>query len=157
MTIDTYLQQPFDCLILVHPQIQVLERVSHEIQRPGVAHLNLSKLLSAALLPVFAGERGRFSQKWLLDTLAALPSGDLVCCTSPDLLFEPSLQIDPLSLFRQAARVSRGIVLWPGEYTGDTLSYAVPEHHHFRTWKVTADFLRQPAVIIQALSTSQGV
>jgi hypothetical protein len=149
------LSQPYDCLLLVNPQIQVLERMSDEIQSLGVAHLNLSKELSAFLMSVSASERTRFSQKWLVDTLSSLQNGP-VLCTCPDLLFDPSLEIDPLALFRQAARIIQLIVLWPGEYSDNHLSYAVPEHHHFRTWKVPDSLLRQPVVIIQRISTSQG-
>ncbi len=143
----------FDCLILVHPQVQVLESTAKEIQEAGIALLNISKALSSFLMTLSANERGRFSQKWLTERLANFQSGP-VLCTCPDLLFEPSLKIDPLSLFRQAARIRQIIVLWPGEYSTNTLSYAVPEHQHFQTWKITDSLLRQPAVTIRQISTS---
>ena len=149
------LSQPYDCLLLVHPHIQVLEKMADEIQGPGIAHLNISKELSACLRLVSASERSRFSQKWLIDSLTSFQNGP-VLCTYPDLLFDPSLEIDPLALFRQAARIIQLIVLWPGEYSANTLSYAVPEHHHYRTWKVSDSMLRQPAVIIKQISTSYG-
>ena len=158
MAIDTLaklLSQPYDCLILVHPYIKILENLSTEIQGLGLLHLNISKELSTFLMTISASERSRFSQKWLLDTLITFQNGP-VLCTCPDLLFDPSLKIDPLSLIRQAARIKQLIVLWPGEYSANTLSYAVPEHHHFRTWKVTDSFLRQPVVLIRQISTSQG-
>ena len=151
----TYLQQSYDCLILVHPQIQVLEMVSTQIQGLGFASFNASKELSTSLMPVSVSERSRFSQKWLVDSLASFSHGP-VLCTCPDLLFDPLLKIDPLTLFRQAARIIQLIVLWPGEYSANTLSYAVPEHHHFRTWNVSDSLLRQPVVMIQRISTSQG-
>jgi len=143
----------YDCLILVHPQIQILEKISNEIQGFGIAHLNVSKDLSASLMEVSMNERSRFSQKWLIDTLTSFKKGP-VLCTCPDLLFDPSLEIDPFSLFRQAARVIKLIVMWPGEYSSNNLSYAVPEHHHFRTWKVSDSLLRQPIVMIQRISSS---
>lgn len=147
--------QPFDCLLLVHPYIQILEKLSTEIQGPGVSHLNISKELSTSLMAVSASERSRFSQKWLIDTLTKFQNAP-VLCTGPDLLFDPSLKIDPMSLIRQAARIKPVIVLWPGEYSAKTLSYAVPEHHHYRTWTVTDALLRQPAMLIHQISASQG-
>ena len=147
------LSQSYDCLLLVHPQIQVLEKMSNEIQGLGGVHLNVSKELSASLMSASACERSRFSQKWLNDSLISFHTSP-VLCTCPDLLFDPSLEIDPLALFRQAARIIRLIVLWPGEYTANNLSYAIPEHHHFRAWKVPDSLLRQPAVMIQRISAS---
>jgi hypothetical protein len=154
-TLAELLSQPYDCLLLVHPYIQILEKLSTEIQESGVSHLNISKELSTSLMTVSSSERSRFSQKWLIDTIAIFQNGP-VLCTCPDLLFDPSLKIDPLSLIRQVARIKQLIVLWPGEYSTNTLSYAVPEHHHFRTWKVTDSLLRQPVVLIHQISASQG-
>lgn len=51
-----------------------------------------------------------------------------------ELLFEPSLGLDPLTLFRQTSKRNRLIVLWPGNFSNNTLSYASPEHAHYRTW-----------------------
>ena len=149
------LSHSYDCLFFVHPQIQVLEKKLIEIQSLGIANLNVSKELSTALMTVLAGDRSRFSQKWLIDSLTSFQTGP-VLCTCPDLLFDPSLKIDPLALFRQAARIIQLIVLWPGEYSANTLSYAVPEHHHFRTWKVSDSVLLHPLVIIKRVSTEQG-
>ena len=154
-TIDAILSQSYDCLLLVHPHIHVLERISKEIEGSGMAHLNISKELSAALMAVSASERSRFSQKWMIDSFSSFPSGPILC-TCPDLLFDPSLEIDALALFRQAARMMQLIVMWPGEYSANILSYAVPEHHHFRTWKISDALLRQPVVIIQQLTSSLG-
>ena len=154
-TIAELLSQTFDCLLLVHPQIQVLEKTSSEIQGLGFAHLNVSKGLSSSLMTVSASARSRITQEWLMDSMAAFQNGP-VLCTNPDLLFDPSLEIDPLALFRQAARIIPLIVMWPGEYLTHILSYAVPEHHHYRTWKISDPLLQHPAVIIQRISTSPG-
>lgn len=154
-TTDAFLSQPYDCLLLVHPDIQVLEQKAVEILRLGIPHLNLSKELSTALLTVSAGERSRFAHKWLMDTLATFQTGPILC-THPDLFFEPSLELDSLALFRQAARLRRSIILWPGDYAAGILSYAVPEHHHFHTWKISDSLLRQPLVVICPIPASQG-
>jgi hypothetical protein len=148
---DAFLSQPYDCLILVHPHIHVLEMVSIQFQGFGIAHLNVSKELSASLMLITVSERSRFSQKWLIDYLAHF-SHSPVLCDCPDLLFDPLLNIDPLTLFRQAARVMQLIVLWPGEFSENQLSYAIPEHHHYRTWNVSDLLLQQPVVVIHRLA-----
>ena len=155
ISLENTLSQPYDCLILVHPQIQILEKISNEIQGRGIICLNISKDLSTSLIPISASERSRFLQRWLMDTLSLFTTPP-VLCICPDLLFDPSLEIDPLALFRQAARIIQLIVLWPGEYSKKILSYALPEHRHFRTWKISDSMIQQPVVTIQQISTLQG-
>ena len=149
------LTQHFDCLFLVHPLINVLEKISQEIQERGVVHLNVSKGLSSSLMTVSLNQRCRFSQKWLMDTLNAYKSKPILC-SQPDLLFDPSIEIDPLALFRQISRINQLIVLWPGEYKQSLLSYAVPEHHHYRSWNISDVLLHQPVVLIHRISTPEG-
>jgi hypothetical protein len=51
-----------------------------------------------------------------------------------DILFEPSLELDPLALFRQLSRVTPIVVAWPGMVSSSGLSYAMPEHANYRLW-----------------------
>lgn len=67
-----------------------------------------------------------------------------VLCTDTDLLFEPALGLDPLALLRQASRMTRLVVTWPGTYRDGILTYAVPRHGHYRAWQ-------RPDVTIVAL------
>jgi hypothetical protein len=147
------LSRPYDGLFLVNPFIQILEEIAKEIIGKGIYTLNINKNLSAALLSVLVVERGGYSQKWLIDHITSIPETPILC-TCPDLLFEPSLQVDPLLLFRHAARVKQIIVLWPGDYSEGVLSYAVPEHHHFRTWKITESNNQQPKILIERIPTN---
>lgn len=145
------LSEPCDCILLVHPDISMLENLSIEIQGLRISHLNISKELSSSLVNVSAGERSRFPHKWMVDTLATFQN-DPVLCSTPDLLFDSSLKIDPLSLIRHVARIKKLIVLWPGEFDSNILSYAIPDHHHYRTWKITEDLLQQPSLKIHRIS-----
>ena len=142
----------YDGLILVHPHIQVLEKVPNQIKELDYAILNVGKELSASLLTVSLPERSRFLQQWLIDTLSLFQTKP-VLCTCIDLLFDPSLKIDPLFLWRQAARVTQVIVLWPGEYSDGILSYATPAHHHYWNRHISASDVVQPDVIIQRILT----
>jgi len=58
-----------------------------------------------------------------------------VLCTEIDLLFDPALELDPLRLLCDVGRVARLVVTWPGSYLHGVLSYAVPDHSHYRTWR----------------------
>ena len=153
--LETMLAQPYDCLVLTNPQIQILDEISEKIQSLGIKHLNASKELSGALMTVPANERGQFAQEWLKDLLGELREKPVIC-SHPDLFFHPSLKIDFFTLIRQIARIKQVIILWPGEYSKDTLSYAIPEHHNYRTWKITETLTRQPLILIHQIPAAQG-
>jgi ABC-type uncharacterized transport system ATPase component len=54
--------------------------------------------------------------------------GDLLLLDNIELLFDRSLQLDPLDLLKRHARSRRVVAVWPGELQGDTstgrLTYA---------------------------------
>ncbi|KPL75309.1 hypothetical protein ADN00_13045 [Ornatilinea apprima] len=154
-SIDSLLKQPYDCLILVHPQIQILDEISEKIQSFGIKHYNVSRALGSALMTVSTAERDRFAQEWLKDLIRGLRE-EPVLISHPDLFFHPSLKIDFFTLIRQISRSKQMIVLWPGEYSTDTLSYAIPDHHHYRVWKISDSLRIQPKIIIYQISAAQG-
>jgi hypothetical protein len=61
-----------------------------------------------------------------------------------DLLFEPSLGIDPLRLFEQLSNYRTVVIAWPGTWNGTTLCYAETVHRHYRCWQ-------QPRAIIEVV------
>jgi len=139
-----------ECLILVHPEVRTLETLTNEIRQHYTQEFHISKELSGRLLSVSPLDRSRISQQWLTDVLVNFTDAP-VLCTHPDLLFEPSLALDPFTVLRNIARIKRLIVLWPGEYASNVLSYATPSHHHYRTWKITNDLLMHPSLKILRL------
>lgn len=125
------------CIFLVHPNIAVLERTRENILTVyHVFEFSVGLHLSIALRDVPLGDRVRIIQRWLNDEIRAVEH-DRVLCTQIDLLFEPSLGIDPLVFFKQIARIKQVIVLWPGDFSNGTLAYASPEHSHYRSWQIS--------------------
>ena len=149
------LAQPFDGLVLANPQVQILDEISEKVQSLGINHLNVSKELSCALMTVPTTERSRFAQEWIKDLLGQIKD-EPILCSHPDLFFHPSLKIDFFALIRQVARIKRVIILWPGEYSRDTLSYAIPEHRHYKVWNIPDSLLIQPKVLIFQISAAEG-
>lgn len=122
------------CLVLVHREIRRLETAAKEFaEREGWHHLSVGRELSAVLFSVPATERAYWARSWVETTLASAAPGP-VFLSDIDLLFEPALHLDVLILLRQASRTTRLVVAWPGAFENGTLAYAVPEHHHHRTW-----------------------
>jgi hypothetical protein len=99
--------------------------------------MEIGRDLSVHLLDVQRGERTRAIQSWFEKKIKQLEPGP-VLCAHIDLLFDPAFNLDPLNLFRRAARITKLVVLWPGGFSNETLSYAVPEHRHYRTWRINA-------------------
>ena len=132
------------CLLLVHPEIGTLEKTAAELESAyDWPRLSVGRELAAALLSEPPSHRPRLAQRWMEDRLSQMAPGP-VLCTEIDLLFHPDLKLDPLMLLRHASRVTRIVATWPGSYVDDVLSYAVPEHAHYRVF-------RQPEALILAL------
>lgn len=132
--VETFLQSDpyYPCLLLVHPRIQRLhEAADILLARYDWPQASIGQELSADLLPVTPGRRPDHAGRWLASRMLKARPGPLLC-RDIDLLFEPSLNLEPLTLLRAASRSTRLVVLWPGDYTGAVLSYAVPAHAHYR-------------------------
>ncbi len=134
--IDNFLSNPpyYPCLLLVHVEQAVLyARVTALQQQYGWPLFALGEELTPRLLPLLPRERERAIQRLLAERIHVAPSGPLLV-TQIDLLFEPSLQLDPLLLLRGLSRQRPLVVTWPGSYNNGVLTYAVPEHSHYHTW-----------------------
>lgn len=61
---------------------------------------------------------------------------NLLLMDNIELLFDRTLQLDPLDLLKQHARVRRVVAVWPGQLTEGRLTYATtghPEHQDYGT------------------------
>jgi hypothetical protein len=122
------------CVLLVDPDParlrSVAETLAGEHRWPT---LLVGSALAAALLDVPPRRRPADSSRVVRDLIRPHGPGPLICL-DVDLLFEPSLQLDPLALFRDLSRIVKLVVAWPGSSAERTLAYAVPAHGHYRTW-----------------------
>ncbi|MCA9875298.1 MAG: BREX-3 system P-loop-containing protein BrxF [Anaerolineales bacterium] len=122
------------CLFLIHPEILRLKTaVSHLNRVYNWPTFSVGLELSQALLPIAPKQRSRQANRILPKLVKDYAPGPLLCADI-DLLFEPSLSLDPLMLLRQISRQVTLVVGWPGTYQNGILAYAVPEHAHYRTW-----------------------
>ena len=123
-----------------NPLTLIVERETVELEKflPHISQawqiISIGRELSSFLIVASDADQSRTARQWLEDELRKKAPGPVVC-KDIDLLFHPSLKLDPLALFRQISRHTKVIVLWPGEYKNGVLSYAVPEHKHYRFWK----------------------
>jgi hypothetical protein len=61
-------------------------------------------------------------------------NADLLLMDNLELLFDKSLQLDPLDLLKRHAHVKRVVAVWPGDLRDGRLTYAEmghPEHQDY--------------------------
>ncbi|MFL5802090.1 MAG: BREX-3 system P-loop-containing protein BrxF [Roseiflexaceae bacterium] len=127
----------YPCCLLVHPDVRQLQKVAeHVVAWYRWPVLSIGTTLSAALLTVAPGRRSRETHAMLAAATQRFAPGP-VLCADIDLLFEPSLALDPLRLLRDSSRIAMLIVLWPGTIAAGILAYAAPAHAHYRAWNRT--------------------
>lgn len=94
--------------------------VSLELGRLLAATPNNERGFSVGALMREIADKERIEAPLLLDNL--------------EVLFEPSLQINPLDLVRRLAHSRRVVAVWPGELRGDRLIYADMSHPEHRDY-----------------------
>ncbi len=126
-------------ILLVGPsrsgKTQLLRQLSAKLNvEPLNVGLELGRRLAAT-----ANNKRSFSAGELLREIALLePFWDRtetpLLLDNLELLFEPSLQINPLDLVRRLAHSRRVVAVWPGELRGDRLIYADMSHPEHRDY-----------------------
>lgn len=105
--------------------------------------LNVGLELGRRLAATPNNKRG-FSTGELLREIADKERADYpLLLDNLELLFEPSLQINPLDLVRRLAHSKRVVAVWPGELRGDRLVYADMSHPEHR------DYSRDGVVVLE--------
>lgn len=125
---------PPSCLLLVHPDPAHVNRVVDDLaQERGWLDIAVGRELSVALFSVPVKDRGREARVWMRERISGVAPGPVVL-TGIDVLFEPSLELEPVGLLQQMGRLSPLAAAWPGIVEGERLAYAAPEHGHYRVW-----------------------
>jgi hypothetical protein len=75
-----------------------------------------------------------FSAGELLRNIADEREDDPLLLDNAELLFEPSLKINPLEILKRLAHSRRVIAVWPGEMRGNRLLYADMSHPEHRDY-----------------------
>lgn len=109
----------------------------------GIEPLNVGLDLGRRLAATPVNKRG-FSAGELLREIALRERvGDPLLLDNLELLFEPSLQINPLELVKGLAHSKRIVAVWPGELRGDRLIYADMSHPEH------CDYSRDGVVVLE--------
>lgn len=91
------------------------------------AFVDLGKALSSALLEVPPPLRTVSVEEILADRVGKFP-GQAVCLDHLEILFEPSLQINPVALLKRISRHALIVASWPGTAEAENLLFGPPDH-----------------------------
>lgn len=104
----------------------------------GAKPLNTGALLGARLAGIPQRQRHLQTTLMLRELADQHTSGDILLMDNIEILFDRSLQLDPLELLKRHAHSRRVVAVWPGQLQGDAttgrLTYADighPEHQDY--------------------------
>jgi hypothetical protein len=117
-------------------------------ERSGFPYVAVGLALGELLLDVPPGERPLRVASGLDDLVR--DRGPVVLLDNLEILFEPSLRVDPLALLEGLSRSRTVVAAWNGAVVGTTLTYAEPGHPEYRTYprgqRVVVDLGATPPV-----------
>ena len=131
-------------ILLVGPsrsgKTQLLRQLSVKL---NIEPLNVGLELGRRLAATQNNKRGFFASELLREIADKERTEDPLLLDNLELLFHPSLQINPFDLIKLLAHSKRVVAVWPGQLRSDRLVYADIGHPEYR------DYSRDGAVIVE--------
>lgn len=129
-------------ILLVGPsrsgKTQLLRQLSAKL---NIEPLNVGLELGRRLAATPNNKRGFSAGELLREITNNHKTDGPLLLDNLELLFEPSLQVNPLDLIKRLAHAQPVVAVWPGELRGDRLTYADMSHPEHR------DYSREGVVV----------
>ena len=109
----------------------------------NIEPLNVGLELGRRLAATPINKRGFSAGELLREIADKERTDDPLLLDNLELLFEKSLQINPLDLVKRLAHSKRVVAVWPGDLRGDRLIYADMSHPEHR------DYSRDGVVVLE--------
>ena len=120
-------------LVLVVGDKDECSEIIHEISKGYEAQpININLKLSEKLLQL-NHRRRQLKVKTLVEDLMR-DEKDIAFLTDTEILFDSSLQQDPLRFLQDISRNKVIVAHWGGKLSNDKLTYAVPSHSEYREY-----------------------
>jgi ATPase family associated with various cellular activities (AAA) len=103
-------------------------------QKLGCQVVNVNLELSKKMLELNRTQRSRQVERLLKEVIASVP-GDVVLLDNLEILFDTSLELQPLRLLQVLDRNRTIVCSWNGSFQKATLIYAEPGHPEFIQFK----------------------
>jgi hypothetical protein len=123
--------QSFKLVLVVIPQDSHRE-IQEELLNRSVRTINLSKELSRKLVSQSMKDRVKRLRMEVSDI--AKECNESVWMSNLDVLFEPSLENDPMILLKKVAKSQVLVAIWPGEITETSLVYSKPGKPDYQSY-----------------------
>lgn len=105
-------------------------------QQIGCQVINVNLELSKRMLELTRSQRSRQVERLLKEVIACVHD-DAVILDNLEILFDTSLEVEPLRLLQVASRNRSIVASWNGTFQNGTLTYAEPGHPEFTQFKQT--------------------
>ncbi len=115
-------------LLVGHPHAGKTTLLKALGKRVGAEPLNVGVQLGIRLAGLPHKQRSLEAGAILQDLANQHVKEDLLLVDDIELLFDRSLQLDPLDLLKRLARARRTVAVWPGELRDGRLTYADMGH-----------------------------
>lgn len=100
----------------------------------GCPYLNVNLHLSQRMLELPRSRRPRQVDR-IVSAIVDEHRGDLLVLDNLEILFDPSLQIDPMRLLKSVSRKQTIVAAWSGTLHDGTLTYAEPDHPEYKSYR----------------------
>jgi hypothetical protein len=121
-------------LLVGRPECGKSALLAELANRRGVKVMNAGAALGKRLAALPQRKRMLQASVMMRELADQHAVGDLLLLDNIELLFDRTLQLDPLDLLKQLARSRRVVAVWPGQLRGGRLTYAEqghPEHQDY--------------------------
>jgi len=121
-------------LLVGPPHIGKTDLLKSFGERIGVVPLNVGSALGRRLASIPYKQRHLQAGNILRELADQHTQGDLLLIDNIELLFDTTLQLDPLDLLKRHAHANKVVAVWPGELRNDRLTYADIGHAERRDY-----------------------
>lgn len=121
-------------LVLVTIPKELHREIEAEILNNPIRLVNLSKGLARKLVSLSIRDRVRRLEGEV--EKVANDCGSSVWLTKLDVLFEPTLENDPMRLLKSIAKSQTVVAIWPGEITETSVVYSKPGKSDYKTYSL---------------------
>ena len=120
-------------LVLIVGEKNACSRIIHETAESyGKQPININLDLSEKLLQLNHKKRQLKLQNLMWNLVK--DEKEIVFLTDTEILFDSSLQQDPLKILQEVSRNIRVVAYWGGEVNNTRLVYAIPNHSEYREY-----------------------
>ena len=111
--------------------------------RTGVPLVNVNLELSRRMLEL-TGRQRALQLPHLLRDIGSYGDNELILLDNIEVLFDLTLQQDPLRLLQGLSRNKTVVVAWNGSVANGSLTYATPDHPEYRRYPIRDHLVVSP-------------